>query len=111
DAPCTGSGTWRRRPDAKWRLTEKQLETRVGEQTAILEDVKRFRKPGGRIVYITCSFLPQENSHRIAGFIEANPEFEVISPEKLWQDTFGASLDRSRFGTHGVTLSPARTAT
>ncbi|TWH34981.1 MULTISPECIES: RsmB/NOP family class I SAM-dependent RNA methyltransferase [unclassified Aminobacter] len=111
DAPCTGSGTWRRRPDAKWRLTEKQLETRVGEQTAILEDVKRFRKPGGRIVYITCSFLPQENSHRIAGFIEANPEFEVISPEKLWQDTFGASLDRARFGTHGVTLSPARTAT
>src|SRR5262249_40477194 len=61
DAPCTGSGTWRRRPDAKWRLTKKQLDQRCREQAAILDEASRFVKPGGRLVYVTCSVFDAEN--------------------------------------------------
>src|SRR5690606_22432392 len=53
DAPCTGSGTWRRRPDAKWRLTRQQLDARCAEQSAILETASRYVRPGGRLAYIT----------------------------------------------------------
>src|SRR6185295_449101 len=73
DAPCTGSGTWRRRPDAKWRLTRRQLDARLAEQQAILQDAARFVKPGGRLVYITCSLFREENQLQIAGFRERNP--------------------------------------
>lgn len=111
DAPCTGSGTWRRRPDAKWRLTEKQLDTRVSEQSSILETVKRFLKPGGRIAYITCSFFPQENAHRVASFLEANPDFTSMDPATLWQQTFREGSERARLSSEGMTLSPARTGT
>ncbi len=69
DAPCTGSGTWRRRPDAKWRLTQKQLDVRIAEQAAILDAAKAYVKPGGRLVYITCSVFDAEN----AGQIDALP--------------------------------------
>ena len=73
DAPCTGSGTWRRRPDAKWRLTRRQLDARLAEQAAILQDAARFVKPGGRLVYITCSVFPEENHQlQIARFLEGN---------------------------------------
>ena len=59
DAPCTGSGTWRRHPDAKWRLTPEQLERRMAEQDAVLAAAAAFVKPGGRLVYVTCSLLPR----------------------------------------------------
>jgi 16S rRNA (cytosine967-C5)-methyltransferase len=58
DAPCSGSGVWRRRPDAKWRLSPSMLEARRGEQTAVLEEGAGLVKPGGRLAYITCSVLP-----------------------------------------------------
>src|SRR6185312_3100974 len=62
DAPCTGSGTWRRRPDSKWRLSDRQLDQRKTEQAAILEDARRFVKPGGRLAYVTCSVFSEENA-------------------------------------------------
>ncbi len=80
DAPCTGSGVWRRRPDAKWRLSERALADRVGEQTALLATAARFVKPGGRLVYATCSLLPDENGDRIAEFLAAAPDFAVVPP-------------------------------
>ena len=76
DAPCTGAGTWRRHPDTKWRLTEKQLETRMAEQDAVLMEASRFVKPGGRLVWVTCSFLMEENEDRLAAFLEQHPQFE-----------------------------------
>lgn len=75
DAPCTGSGTWRRRPDAKWRLDERNLAQRLAEQDAALAAAARFVKPGGRLVYVTCSLLPPENGDRIDAFLAGYPAF------------------------------------
>lgn len=78
DAPCTGSGTWRRHPDTKWRLTPDQLKRRMAEQDAVLGEAARFVKKGGRIVYVTCSFLMEENEDRLAAFLAAHPAFERV---------------------------------
>jgi 16S rRNA (cytosine967-C5)-methyltransferase len=75
DAPCTGSGTWRRHPDAKWRLTEAQLQRRMAEQDAVLTGAAAFVKPGGRLVYVTCSLLAEENEDRVAAFMASHSDF------------------------------------
>ena len=113
DAPCTGSGTWRRRPDAKWRLTQLQLDTRMAEQAAILDDVARYVKPGGTLAYITCSVFDQENGEQVQGFLSRNPGFRLADHAALWQDRFpAASLNKIRTGANGgITLSPATTGT
>jgi 16S rRNA (cytosine967-C5)-methyltransferase len=77
DAPCTGTGTWRRRPDAKWRLAPGALESRQKEQAAVLADGARLVRPGGRLVYVTCSVLPEENEDRIAAFLTERPDFRI----------------------------------
>jgi 16S rRNA (cytosine967-C5)-methyltransferase len=75
DAPCTGSGTWRRHPDAKWRLTAAQLQRRMAEQDAILAAAAAYVRPGGRLVYVTCSLFAEENEDRLVAFLAANPTF------------------------------------
>lgn len=77
DAPCTGTGTWRRHPDTKWRLTPEQLQRRMAEQDAVLDQAAPFVKTGGRLVYVTCSILAEENEDRLAAFRERHPEFAV----------------------------------
>jgi 16S rRNA (cytosine967-C5)-methyltransferase len=79
DAPCTGSGVWRRHPDAKWRLTPEQLERRIADQKAVLAEARRMAKAGGRIVYVTCSLLAEENEDQIAAFLAEASEFHAIS--------------------------------
>jgi len=79
DAPCTGSGTWRRHPDAKWRLRPAQLERRQVEQDDVLAAASAFVKPGGRLVYVTCSLLMEENEDRVAAFVAAEPGFAVAN--------------------------------
>jgi 16S rRNA (cytosine967-C5)-methyltransferase len=112
DAPCTGSGTWRRRPDAKWRLTARQLEARIAEQQAILADAARFVKPGGRLVYITCSVFDEENARQLAAFAADHRAFRPVDHDALWQRTFPAHADAARFDmAPGIRLSPARSAT
>jgi 16S rRNA (cytosine967-C5)-methyltransferase len=76
DAPCTGSGVWRRQPDAKWRLRVGQLERRMAEQDAALVQASAFVKPGGRLVYVTCSLFMEENEDRVAAFLASHPAFE-----------------------------------
>ncbi len=78
DAPCTGSGTWRRHPDAKWRLSPEQLERRMAEQDAVLDGAAPFVKVGGRLVYVTCSLFAEENEDRVAAFLARRPEFAVV---------------------------------
>ena len=77
DAPCTGTGTWRRHPDTKWRLTPEQLERRMAEQDQVLDDAAPQVKPGGRLVYVTCSILAEENEDRLTAFRERHPQFTV----------------------------------
>jgi 16S rRNA (cytosine967-C5)-methyltransferase len=77
DAPCSGTGSWRRHPDTKWRLTPETLEKRQADQDAVLDDGARFVKPGGRMVYVTCSVLPDEDEDRVAAFLARNDQFAV----------------------------------
>jgi 16S rRNA (cytosine967-C5)-methyltransferase len=80
DAPCTGSGVWRRHPDAKWRLSRDQLARRMAEQDAVLAAASAFVKPGGRLIYVTCSLLAEENEDRVAAFLKAHGGFSPDSP-------------------------------
>ncbi len=77
DAPCTGSGTWRRHPDTKWKLTEANLKLRNQEQDEVLDQAAGLVRPGGRIIYVTCSLLAEENEDRVAAFLEARPDFRL----------------------------------
>ena len=79
DVPCTGTGTWRRNPDTRWRQFGPSLEELVIVQQEILDKASRCVKPGGKLVYATCSLLPEENEKQIARFLESHPEF-VIRP-------------------------------
>jgi 16S rRNA (cytosine967-C5)-methyltransferase len=78
DAPCTGSGTWRRSPDSKWRLRPNALAKRLEEQREALKLAAPLVKPGGRLVYVTCSVLPEESEDQIAAFLAACPDFAPI---------------------------------
>lgn len=112
DAPCTGSGTWRRRPDAKWKLTAEQVAARVGEQRALLEEGARFVKPGGALVYITCSILPQENAEQADRFFSDHPEFSLVAGHSLWHRHFAGSPARVLLpAAGGVVLTPHSTGT
>lgn len=111
DAPCTGSGTWRRRPDAKWRLTQRQLDQRRSEQTTILDEAAAFVKPGGSLVYITCSVFPSENEKQIEDFLSRSPGFFAEDHAALWNKKFPEHSDKVNFGRNGILLSPLKTGT
>ena len=95
DAPCTGFGTLRRNPDLKWRQPESALAELVAKQRSILAAAATLVKPGGRIVYATCSVLPEENEAVVAEFVAAHPAFERVD----------ASAELTRAGT-GLDTGP-----
>ncbi len=112
DAPCSGSGSWRRKPDAKWRLTARQLAIRRDEQRAVLVQGATLVKPGGRLVYITCSVLPEENGDQIQLFLSGNPNFEMIPFAKQWSLAAGTPPPVSADGSpETLLLTPARHST
>jgi 16S rRNA (cytosine967-C5)-methyltransferase len=78
DAPCSGLGTLRRNPDLKWRQKPEGIAEVTATQTAILESAARLLKSGGRLVYATCSMLPQENEEIAEAFSKAHPDFAVL---------------------------------
>jgi 16S rRNA (cytosine967-C5)-methyltransferase len=86
DAPCSGSGTWRRQPELKWRLTPTRLAQFTATQDRLLAEAASRLKPGGRLVYATCSVLPCENERRISAFLAAHPGFSLVSALSLWRD-------------------------
>ncbi|HRO00744.1 MAG TPA: RsmB/NOP family class I SAM-dependent RNA methyltransferase [Nitrobacter sp.] len=114
DAPCTGTGTWRRNPDAKWRMRPGALDIRLKDQAEVLDRASALVKPGGRVVYVTCSVLPQENGEQIRKFIGRHPDFTVTPPARtasvLWDraDDFLAAVYTSN---EGVLMTPRRTGT
>ncbi|MEE2692279.1 MAG: RsmB/NOP family class I SAM-dependent RNA methyltransferase [Pseudomonadota bacterium] len=117
DAPCTGSGTWRRHPDTKWRLTPEQLERRTEEQDAVLRDAAGFVKPGGRLVYVTCSMFLEENEDRLAAFLAENPAFafepalERIADSSVLTPEGRAALETCLTPDGALRLTPARMRT
>ena len=85
DAPCSGSGTWRRAPDAKFRLTQQQLQELNKTQAEILETAYHHIKQGGRIVYFTCSILREENENIIQVFCQKHPDIKSVNLRRLWE--------------------------
>jgi 16S rRNA (cytosine967-C5)-methyltransferase len=112
DAPCTGSGAWRRNPDAKWRMRPGALEQRIKDQDETLESALRFVKQGGRIVYVTCSVLRAENEDRIAAFLERHDDLLPIDAATQARSAGLPALaeHRSTLGP-GFRLSPRTTGT
>ncbi len=112
DAPCTGIGTWRRNPDAKWRLRPGSLETRRKEQETVLDRAARLVKSGGRIVYITCSILPEENDEALEGLLQRDPGFEVVKADEILATAGLPNLSSFiRVTRHGLQLTPRKTGT
>jgi 16S rRNA (cytosine967-C5)-methyltransferase len=115
DAPCTGTGTWRRNPDAKWRLKPTDLEELTALQASILDSASRLAKPGGRVIYVTCSLLREEDEAQIERFLAAHPQFRLVPLDEAWRDALGddAAASASPPPVEGdmLRLTPARHGT
>jgi 16S rRNA (cytosine967-C5)-methyltransferase len=114
DAPCTGTGAWRRNPDAKWRVRPGALAMRLKEQAAVLDAAATLTKSSGRVVYITCSVLAEENGDQVRGFLDRHPQFMVLPPA----DVAGALGERAYMfrravlmSEEGLLMTPRRTDT
>jgi 16S rRNA (cytosine967-C5)-methyltransferase len=90
DAPCTGTGTWRRNPDAKWRYDAEALAEITASQRQILERAAAMVKPGGRLVYVTCSVLTDENEAIVDGFLAETTAFRAVPVADAWAETVTA---------------------
>jgi 16S rRNA (cytosine967-C5)-methyltransferase len=114
DAPCTGTGTWRRNPDAKWRVRPGALAERLREQDEVLDRAVPLLKPGGRIAYVTCSVLTEENGDRVAAFLTRHGDFSVEKPAEVITALgeraylFGRAVLMSG---EGLLMTPRRTGT
>ena len=112
DAPCTGTGTWRRNPDAKWRVRPNALEDRILEQAEVLDRAARYVKHGGRIAYITCSLLPRENDGAVGEFLERHSGFAVVPPDDVAEHAgLGGLASFVSAAGFGLQLTPKRTGT
>ena len=114
DAPCTGTGAWRRNPDAKWRMRPGALEQRRKEQADILDRAVPLLKAGGRIAYVTCSVLEEENGDRVRDFIARHPEFSIQPPAEVVQALGERAFlfaKAARLSDEGILMTPRTTDT
>jgi 16S rRNA (cytosine967-C5)-methyltransferase len=114
DAPCTGIGAWRRNPDAKWRVRPGSLATRRKEQEAALDRAAALVKPGGRIAYITCSVLAEENGDQVHALLARRPEFALVPPAQICEPLGERAYLFRRavlMSDAGLLMTPARTDT
>ncbi len=108
DVPCSATGVWRRRPDARWNLSEERLGELMEEQDRILAAAGRLVAPGGRLVHATCSLLECENADRVEKFLDAHPDFSLLPAAQAWAGTVGGDCPSpGRF----LRLGPASTGT
>jgi 16S rRNA (cytosine967-C5)-methyltransferase len=108
DAPCLGTGTWRRNPDAKWRIGPRDLIELVERQREILASAARLVRQGGRLVYVTCSLLREEDEDQAEGFLDAHPNFALRPAAEVWRQTIGGDIPGDR---DYLFLTPARHGT
>jgi len=114
DVPCTGTGTWRRNPDAKWRVRPGALAERMKQQEVLLDRAATLTKPGGRIAYITCSVLAEENGDQVRAFLGRNPDFSVEKPLEVAQALGERAYLFARaalISEEGLLMTPRRTDT
>ena len=114
DAPCTGTGTWRRNPDAKWRIRPGALAERLKQQEAVLERAASLVKPGGRIAYVTCSLLAEENGDQARAFAGRHSDFSVEKPANVVKPLGERAYLFSRavlISEEGLLMTPRRTDT
>ncbi|MDX2142002.1 MAG: RsmB/NOP family class I SAM-dependent RNA methyltransferase [Rhodospirillaceae bacterium] len=110
DAPCSGVGAWRRNPDARWRLAESDLANLAATQDKVLDQAAPLVKPGGRLIYATCSLLPEENQDRVAAFLARAPQFKPLPWTTVWPAALGTPPPPDDGSPH-LTLTPARHGT
>ncbi len=108
DAPCSGSGAWRRKPDAKWRLRPEALQRRCTEQATLLDRGAGLVRAGGRVVYVTCSVLPEENRDQIEQFLNRRPDFRLAPFGNTWAKAIGGAPPRSADGAQDTLLLTPR---
>jgi 16S rRNA (cytosine967-C5)-methyltransferase len=101
DAPCSGTGTWRRNPEARWRLTPERLERLTRTQAHLLDVAAGLVRPGGALIYVVCSLLAEEGLNQIESFLVHHPGWAATAPDLPVSGTLG----------HGVLLTPARHGT
>src|SRR3974390_333588 len=114
DAPCTGTGAWRRNPDAKWRMRPGAIELRQKEQMAILDRAVPLLKIGGRIVYVTCSVLDEENGAQVRAFLSRHADFSQQPPAEIAKalgEQASAFTAAARPSAEGVVIQPRTTQT
>jgi 16S rRNA (cytosine967-C5)-methyltransferase len=107
DAPCTGTGTWRRNPDARLRLKETDLAELLPKQAVILDQAAALVRKGGRLVYATCSLLSEENEDQVTAFLARHPGFALVPLARAW--SFGAPPGAA--AADFLRLTPARDGT
>mgnify|MGYP002632834394 CR=1 FL=1 len=109
DVPCTGTGTWRRNPEAKWRFTPTDLDDLRSKQQRIFNTAASLVKPGGRLIYATCSLLQEENEQQLAWFLEQQRgRFAPLAIEAVWAETIGGPAPGNG---PSIRFSPASTGT
>ncbi|WP_294272281.1 RsmB/NOP family class I SAM-dependent RNA methyltransferase [uncultured Sphingomonas sp.] len=110
DAPCSGTGTWRRNPEARWRLTPERLTRLTAMQVQVLEIGARLVKPGGRLVYIVCSLLDAEGAEQVAAFLSRHSGWSVepSGPAIATPHGSGRRLDPATHGTDGFFVACLR---
>ncbi len=113
DAPCSGSGAWRRQPDARWRLSPEKLESYRQTQAQILAQAAAVVAGGGRLIYATCSLLPSENEAQVAAFLDARPDFAILPMDRVWAETIvplggPAAPEPTPFSGPFLQVTPAR---
>ncbi len=115
DAPCTGTGAWRRNPDAKWRVRPGALAERLKQQAELLDRAAALVKTGGRIAYVTCSVLEEENGDQVRDFLSGHREFAVVPPAEVAAKALGERAvmfcHAALLSEHGLLMTPRRTDT
>ena len=115
DAPCTGTGAWRRNPDAKWRVRPGALEERLAQQKTLLDRAVGLVKPRGRIAYVTCSVLFEENGAQVRDFMARHPGFVVVAPYEVAGPVLGELAESFcaavLLSPEGILMTPRRTGT
>ncbi len=112
DAPCSGSGSWRRKPDAKWKFSPKQLDLRIKEQRDVLARGANLVRTGGRLVYITCSVLAEENTDQVAAFLKTHTDFSPVHFAEQWRKVMATDPPQSADGgTTALLLTPLQHGT